>query len=44
MKTEKKTGPLYYIIKEDLKRKIEEESLKPGDVLPTEGQLCEEYH
>ena len=38
MKTEKKTGPLYYIIKEDLKRKIEEESLKPGDVLPTEGQ------
>lgn len=40
---EKKTGSLYYIIKEDLKRKIENEELKPGEVLPTENQLCEEY-
>lgn len=41
---EKKTGPLYYMIKEDIKRKIHEGELKPGEVLPTESRLCEEYN
>ena len=43
MKTEKKTGPLYYRIKEDIKSKIQNGELKPGAVLPTENLLCEEY-
>ena len=43
MKTEKKTGPLYYRIKEDIKSKIQNGELKPGAVLPTENRLCEEY-
>ena len=43
MKTEKKTCPSYYRIKEDIKSKIQNGELKPGAVLPTENQLCEEY-
>ena len=43
METGKKTGPLYFIIKEDIKRRIQEGEIKPGDVLPTENALSEEY-
>ena len=38
-----KKGPLYYVIKEDIKRKIEAGELKKGEILPTEKSLCEEY-
>lgn len=43
METVKKNGPLYFVIKENLKSQIEEGKYKAGDVLPTESRLCEEY-
>nr|WP_272508908.1 GntR family transcriptional regulator [Clostridium ganghwense] len=33
--------PLYYQLKEILQEMIENEELKPGDLIPTERQLCE---
>ena len=36
--------PLYLKIKEDILQKLEENLLKPGDKLPTEHQLMEQYH
>jgi GntR family transcriptional regulator len=39
----KKSRPLYFIIKEDIKEKILNGKYKSGDVLPTENSLCEEY-
>ena len=35
--------PLYFTIKEDIKRKVIANIYRPGDVLPTENSLCEEY-
>ena len=35
--------PLYFQVKEDIKKQIEEQKLKPGDVLPTENWLCQHY-
>lgn len=43
MQNGEKKGPLYYIIKEDIKDKIQAGKLKPGEILPTENRLCEEY-
>lgn len=44
MKTnrEKKT-PLYFQLKEHIKRQIEEKELKPGQCLPSENDLCQEF-
>ncbi len=39
----KKSRPLYFVIKEDIKEKIFSSQYKAGDVLPTESSLCEEY-
>ncbi len=39
----KKAKPLYFIIKEDIKEKIQNGLYKLGDILPTESSLCEEY-
>ena len=36
--------PLYYRIKEDIKKQIENKKLNPGDFLPTEKSLCELYN
>lgn len=35
--------PLYFTIKEDIKNKVHTGVYHPGDVLPTENSLCEEY-
>lgn len=35
--------PLYQIIKEDIKKKIDTSQLSPGDRLPTEQELTEQY-
>jgi GntR family transcriptional regulator len=35
--------PVYYQIAEDLSADIEEGRLRPGDVIPSEAQLCERY-
>ena len=43
MEVLKKNGPLYFVIKENLKSQIEEGKYKAGDVLPTESRLCQEY-
>lgn len=43
MEKEKKSRPLYFSIKEDIKQRIQNGEFKPGDVLPTESVLCEEY-
>lgn len=39
----KKSKPLYFIIKEDIKEKIQNGQYKSGDILPTESSLCDEY-
>lgn len=38
-----RSKPLYCIIKEDIHNKIENGVYKPGDSMPTEMMLCEEY-
>lgn len=40
---QKKSGPLYYRIKEDIKERIENNEFTKGQVMPTEKELCEEY-
>ncbi len=35
--------PVYYRLAEDIKRQIESGELKDGDMIPTEGQLGEQY-
>ncbi len=39
-----KKGPLYFVVKEDIKSTIESGELKPGDVLATENELCQKYN
>ena len=36
--------PLYFQIEEDIKKAIENGSLKAGDTVPTEDKLCQEYN
>lgn len=36
-------SPLYYQIARDVERKILARELRPGDMVPTEGALCEHY-
>jgi GntR family transcriptional regulator len=44
MKLERKSGsPLYYQLKEQIKKKIEGKVWKPGDLLPTETELEEQF-
>lgn len=40
----KKSGPLYFRIKEDIKERIAKNEFSKGQVMPTEKELCEEYH
>lgn len=42
MKTKK--VPLYFTIKKDIINKIQNHFLLPGDILPTENQLCKDYN
>lgn len=39
----KRSRPLYFIIKEDIKDKIFSGQYEPGDMMPTESTLCDEY-
>lgn len=43
MRENKKTHPLYYTIKTDIKNKIKKGEYKPGDMIPTERALCDHY-
>jgi len=36
--------PLYYRIAEDIIKQIKKGKYQPGDMLPSESQLCEEYN
>jgi GntR family transcriptional regulator len=36
--------PLYYRIAEDVIKRIKSGQIKPGDMLPSESQFCEEYN
>ncbi|MDA8212599.1 MAG: GntR family transcriptional regulator [Clostridia bacterium] len=36
--------PVYYQLAEDISRKIKSGELKPGDMLPSEAQLCAQYN
>jgi len=36
-------APLYYQVARDLERQIASKQLRPGDLVPTEQQLCETY-
>jgi len=40
----KESAPLYIQLKQDIKRKIENGILKPGDRIPSEKELCEMYN
>lgn len=40
----KKSGPLYFRIKEDIKERIEKSEFTKGQIIPTEKELCEHYH
>lgn len=39
-----KVQPLYYRIAEDVIKQIKKGKYKPGDMLPSESRLCEEYN
>jgi len=39
-----KLQPLYYRIAEDIIKQIKKGKYQPGDMLPSESQLCEEYN
>lgn len=43
MKTSESFIPVYFRLAEDIKQQVLSGKLKPGDVLPTEAQLCEQY-
>ncbi|WP_425058063.1 HTH-type transcriptional repressor NagR [Sporomusa carbonis] len=43
MKNRQSMIPVYYRLAEDIKQQIESGELKHGDLIPTEGQLCEMY-
>ena len=43
METQVSKRPLYFTIKESIKNKVNTGVYRPGDVLPTENSLCEEY-
>ncbi|MCL6477289.1 MAG: GntR family transcriptional regulator [Peptococcaceae bacterium] len=43
MKAKKDFTPVYYQLAEDLKQQIESGELKPGDMIPSESQLVNEY-
>lgn len=42
-KLEASSAPLHYQIMDNIKRQITAEILKPGDIIPSESQLCAEY-
>jgi DNA-binding GntR family transcriptional regulator len=37
------SNPLYHVVKEDIKKQIDNQELSPGDFILTEGELCEHY-
>ncbi len=43
MKPKRSFVPAYYQIAEDLSEEIESGRLRPGDVIPSESQLCDRY-
>ena len=43
MKTSESFIPVYYRLAEDIKQQIISGQLKPGDMIPTEAQLCNQY-
>ncbi len=42
-RTVKATGPLYARLAQDLKNEIQSGRLQPGDMLPSEAALCQQY-
>ena len=42
--SKKNSNPLYYIVKEDIKKQIDRQELNPGDYILTEGELCNLYN
>ena len=38
------SSPKYYIIKQDLIKMINDELLTPGQIVPSESKLMQEYH
>ncbi|MCR4435468.1 MAG: GntR family transcriptional regulator [Clostridiales bacterium] len=43
MKTSESFIPIYFKLAEDIKQQVFSGKLKPGDMLPTEAQLCSQY-
>lgn len=43
MKTSESFIPIYFRLAEDIKQQVLSGKLKPGDMLPTEAQLCNQY-
>jgi GntR family transcriptional regulator len=43
MKTNESFIPVYFRLADDIKQRIVSGSLKPGDVVPSEAQLCSQY-
>lgn len=44
MKTSESFIPIYFKLAEDIKEQVLSGKLKPGDMLPTEAQLCSQYN
>lgn len=44
MKTNESFIPAYYRVAEDIKQQVISGKLKPGDMIPTEAQLCSRYN